>query len=74
MPKYLSEASYSTQGAQGLISKGGGSRRSAVADMAACALGVNAAERATVKTIELLTPEQVDAAAKRSAGYRPPGG
>jgi hypothetical protein len=34
---------------------------------------VNAAGGATVKTVQLLTPEEVDAAAKRSAGYRPPG-
>jgi hypothetical protein len=29
--------------------------------------------RATVKTVVLLTPEQVDSAAKRSVEYRPPG-
>jgi uncharacterized protein with GYD domain len=39
----------------------------------ACALAVNAAGGATVKTVPLLTPEEVDAAAKLSAGYRPPG-
>jgi uncharacterized protein with GYD domain len=40
---------------------------------AAVALTVNAAGGATVKTVVLLTPEQVDAAAKRSVDYRPPG-
>jgi uncharacterized protein with GYD domain len=40
---------------------------------AAVALGVNAAGGATVRTIVLLTPEEVDAAAKRSVEYRPPG-
>src|SRR5215207_10087020 len=40
---------------------------------AAVALAVNAAGGATVKTTVLLTPEQVDEAAKRSVEYRPPG-
>ena len=37
------------------------------------ALSVNAAGGATVRTVVLLTPEEVDAAAKRSVDYRPPG-
>jgi uncharacterized protein with GYD domain len=41
---------------------------------AAIALTVNATGGATVKTVALLTPEEVDAAAKRSVDYRPPGG
>jgi uncharacterized protein with GYD domain len=41
--------------------------------VAACALAVNASGAVTVKTIQLLTPEEVDSAAKLSAGYRPPG-
>jgi uncharacterized protein with GYD domain len=40
---------------------------------AAVALTVNAAGGATVKTIVLLTPEEVDAAARRSVEYRAPG-
>ena len=40
---------------------------------AAVALTVNAAGGATVRTVVLLTPEEVDAAAQRSADYRPPG-
>jgi uncharacterized protein with GYD domain len=40
---------------------------------AAVALTVNAAGGATVKTTVLLTPEEVDAAAKRSVDYQPPG-
>jgi uncharacterized protein with GYD domain len=40
---------------------------------AAIALTVNAAGGAAVKTTVLLTPEQVDEAAKRSVEYRPPG-
>jgi hypothetical protein len=39
----------------------------------AVALTVNAAGGATVKTVVLRTPEEVDAAAKRSVEYRPPG-
>jgi uncharacterized protein with GYD domain len=41
---------------------------------AAVALAVNASGGATARTIVLLTPEEVDAAAKRSVDYRPPGG
>jgi uncharacterized protein with GYD domain len=40
---------------------------------AAVALAVNAAGGATAKTTVLLTPEEVDAAAKRSVDYRAPG-
>ena len=39
----------------------------------AVALAVNASGGATVKTVVLLTPEEVDAAAQRSVDYRPPG-
>jgi uncharacterized protein with GYD domain len=38
----------------------------------AVALTVNAAGGATVKTVVLLTPEEVDAAAQRSVPYQPP--
>lgn len=40
---------------------------------AAVALTVNASGGASVRTVVLLTPEEVDAAAKRSVDYRPPG-
>ena len=40
---------------------------------AAVALTVNAAGGATTRTVLLLTPEEVDAAAQRSVDYRPPG-
>jgi uncharacterized protein with GYD domain len=105
MPKYLIQASYTPQGVEGVRSKGGTSRRDAVADTvrslggqlesfyfgfgdqdayvivdlpdneaaAAVALTVNAAGGATANTVVLLTPEQVDEAAKRSVDYRPPG-
>jgi uncharacterized protein with GYD domain len=105
MPKYLLQASYTSEGVEGVRSKGGSSRRDAVASTvaslggqleafyfgfgdhdayvivdlpdneaaAACALTVNAAGGAEVETVVLLTPEQVDDAAKRSVDYRPPG-
>jgi uncharacterized protein with GYD domain len=41
---------------------------------AAVALTVNSVSAVSVKTVVLLTPEEVDAAAKRSVEYRPPGG
>jgi uncharacterized protein with GYD domain len=106
MPKYLITANYSPQGAEGVKSKGGSSRRDAVThaveglggslesfhfgfgehdayvivDMpdneaaTAVALTVNSSGGASVETIVLLTPEEVDEAAKRSVDYTPPGG
>jgi uncharacterized protein with GYD domain len=40
----------------------------------AIALTVNGSGGATVKTVVLLSPEEVDAAAERSVSYQPPGG
>ena len=40
---------------------------------AAVALTVNASGAVNVRTVVLLTPEEVDAAAQRSVDYRPPG-
>jgi uncharacterized protein with GYD domain len=40
----------------------------------AIGLAVNADGRAQVKTVVLLTPEEIDEAAKTSVDYRPPGG
>lgn len=40
---------------------------------AAVALTVNSTGGVAVRTVVLLTPEEVDAAAKRSVDYRPPG-
>jgi uncharacterized protein with GYD domain len=105
MPKFLVEASYTAEGVKGVQSKGGSSRRDAVAhaaqgvggqvesfyfafgdsdvyvvvdlpdneSAAAFALAVNGTGAVTAKTVVLLTPEEVDAAAKRSIDYRPPG-
>lgn len=41
--------------------------------IAALSLAVNASGAVTAKAITLLTPEQIDEAAKRSVGYRAPG-
>jgi uncharacterized protein with GYD domain len=40
----------------------------------AVALTVNGSDRASVETIVLLTPEQVDAATKKNVDFRPAGG
>jgi uncharacterized protein with GYD domain len=106
MPKYLFEASYTTDGVKGVASKGGSARRDAIEQMfqasggkmegfyfafgdsdayvfgdlpgneaaTAIALNVNQSGGATVKTVVLLTPEDVDAAAQASVDYTPPGG
>jgi uncharacterized protein with GYD domain len=42
--------------------------------VAAVALTVNATGAVTVKTVVLLTPEEVDAAAEKAISYTPPGG
>ena len=105
MPKFLIQASYTPEGAKGVQSAGGTSRREAIEQVAesvggrlesfyfafgdydayvvvdlpdnesaaAVALAANAAGGASTKTVVLLTPEEVDAAAKRSVDYRPPG-
>ena len=105
MPKFLFEASYTLEGARGVQSAGGSSRRDAIAAVAesvggklesfyfafgdpdayvvvdlpdnesaaAVAIAVNTGGGATTKTVVLLTPEEIDAAAKRSVDYRPPG-
>lgn len=41
---------------------------------AALALAVNQAGGASTNTVVLMTPTEVDAAAKKSIAYRPPGG
>ena len=43
------------------------------ASMAAVALTVGASGAATLKTTVLMTPEEVDEAAKKTPNYRPPG-
>jgi uncharacterized protein with GYD domain len=106
MPRFLLKASYSPEGAKGLIKEGGTARRAAVSKMvedlggrvehfdyalgdddvyvivelpdsttvAAISMTINATGAVALKTVELLTPEEIDAAAKQSVGYRTPGG
>jgi len=105
MAKYLFEARYTTEGAEGVAREGGSGRRSAIVKMgeglggkvetfyfafgdvdayvifdlpdnvtaAAVALAVNQAGGATVKTVALISPEDMDKAGKKAVDYRPPG-
>jgi uncharacterized protein with GYD domain len=105
MPKFMVTASYTAEGARGLIKEGGSGRRAAVhkliegmggkveafyfaygdhdafviADLPdaasglALSLAVNASGVVRLSTVPLITPEEMDAAAKKSVTYRPPG-
>jgi uncharacterized protein with GYD domain len=105
MPKYLIHASYSSEGAKGVISEGGSGRRDAIAKLAedlggklecfyfafgdddvvtildfpdnvtvaAVSMTVGASGLVSTKTTVLLTPEEVDEAARKSVAYRGPG-
>lgn len=105
MAKYLVKASYTAEGARGLLKEGGTSRRDVVEQMVkrldgtvesfyyslgeedaycivnvpdvtsavAVSLIVNSSGAVTLSTTQLLTPEEVDEACKRSIDYRPPG-
>ena len=105
MPKYLIQASYTAEGAKGLLKDGGSKRRQAAeqvmksvggkleafyfalgdtdafviveapdqAAIAAASLVINASGAINTKTIALLTPEEIDQAAKKSVNYRAPG-
>jgi uncharacterized protein with GYD domain len=105
MPKYLIQATYSSEGVQGLLKGGGSARRAAVeaavksaggrlealyfafgqtdgfaildlpdnASAAALALAISASGAGSAKTTVLLTPEEMDAATKKTVSYRAPG-
>jgi uncharacterized protein with GYD domain len=105
MPKYLIHASYTAEGAKGLISEGGTGRRDAVAKVAeelggtletfyfafgdddvltildfpdnvsaaAVSMTVSASGLVNTRTTVLLSPEEVDEAARKSVSYRGPG-
>jgi uncharacterized protein with GYD domain len=105
MPKYLFQASYTTEGLKGLLKDGASKRREVVTQLmkslggtveafyfafgdndiyiitempdnvatTAISLTVNASGAVKVKTIVLLTAEEVDQAAKMTVNYRPPG-
>ena len=105
MAKFLVRASYTPEGAKGLIKEGGTGRRTAVqkliesmggkieafyfaygehdayvitdlpdaASGLALSLAVNASGVVRLSTVPLITVEEMDAAAKKSVAYRPPG-
>lgn len=105
MPKFMVKASYSADGARGLLKEGGTGRRAAVQKLVeglggkveafyfaygehdayviadfpdaasglAVSLAVNASGSVRLSTIPLISPEEVDAACKKSAAYRAPG-
>ncbi len=105
MPKYLCQASYTADGAKGLLKEGGSKRKAMVEEMtkaaggkieafyfafgdsdvylivdapnqatvAAISMAVNASGAVTLKTTVLLTPQEVDQAAKKLVKYRSPG-
>ena len=105
MPKFLITASYTPEGARGLLKEGGSSRRAAVqklldsvggkleafyfalghedafvivdvpdnAAVVAVSLAVNASGAVRISTTPLIAPDDLDAASKKSIGYRPPG-
>lgn len=105
MAKYLYQASYTAEGAKGLVREGGTSRRDAIAKLAeslggkleafyfafgdvdvyavvevpdhvgaaAAALAVGQGGGATIKTVVLISPEDMDKAAKKAVTYRAPG-
>ena len=105
MPKYLLQASYTAEGAKGLLKDGGSKRRAAaktlveslggkidcfyfafgktdvfaVVDMpdgvsaAAASMTIAASGAVAGRVTVLLTPEEIDQAAKKSAKYTPPG-
>lgn len=105
MPKYLVMASYTAEGAKGVLKDGGTKRRQAAdaaiksaggrieafyfafgqndayvivdapdnATVAAASLAINASGAVRTQTVALLTPEEIDQAAKKSVAYTPPG-
>ena len=105
MPKFMIRASYTADGARGLVKEGGTARRAVVQKMIeglggklesfyyaygeddvyaisdlpdaasgiALALAVNASGAVRLNTVALITPEEIDAAAKRVVNYRAPG-
>ena len=105
MPKYLVQATYTAEGAKGLLAEGGTKRRDAAVkaitsaggkveafyfsfgksdaivlldmpdnvSVAAASLAINASGAVTTTTTVLLTPDEVDEAAKKSVSYRAPG-
>ena len=68
MPKYLFYGSYTPENLRGLMAEGGSSRIEAAKQ----GLG-NVSGTFAIKTVVLLTPEEVDEAEKKAVNFRPPG-
>jgi uncharacterized protein with GYD domain len=105
MAKFLITASYTAEGAKGLMKEGGTGRRAVVqkmletiggkleafyfafgkddayvivdvpdnASVIAVSLAVNASGVVRISTTPLVSPDELDAASKKSVGYRAPG-
>jgi uncharacterized protein with GYD domain len=105
MPKYLIRASYTAEGAKGLLKSGGSARRKAVEEIlatvngkleafyfafgeddaviivdvpdqaTAAALSLTVSASGTIRTeaTVLITPEEIDEAAKKHVAFRAPG-
>lgn len=105
MGKYLIEASYTVEGAKGVMKAGGSARRAAAEELVksvggkveafyfgfgktdayvlcdlpdaasavALSMAVNTSGMVNLRTIPLITPEEVDQAAKKTVKYRAPG-
>lgn len=105
MPKYMITASYTSEGAKGVLKDGGSKRKQAAeaaiksgggrmeafyfafgegdayiivdapdaASAVATSLAINSTGAVRTKTTVLITPEEVDQAAKKSISYKPPG-
>lgn len=105
MPKFLVMASYTPEGAKGLLKDGGSKRKQAAEaalksvggrleafyfafgesdavlivdapdnmSVAAASMVINATGAVQTKTVVLLTPEEIDQAAKKNAAYTAPG-
>jgi len=105
MAKYMVQATYSAEGAKGLLAEGGTKRRDAATkaikaaggkmeafyfafgksdvivivdfpdnvSAAAASLAISASGVVTTSTTVLLTPGEIDEAAKKSVAYRGPG-
>lgn len=74
MARYLIRATYTAEGARGVLKEGGSSRRSMI-EQAVRKLGgtLEAFYFAFGEDVVLLTPEEIDEAARKSVEYRPPG-
>jgi len=105
MPRYLYQASYTTEGTRGLLKDGGSQRRASIeqtlkslggrleafyyafgetdvfaivevpdhATATAASLAVTASGAANVRTVVLMTAEEMDQATRKAVTYRPPG-